>query len=886
MKTVAWLLCALALSNASRGQEGYTLQPGRVVVDSKEHWEHWQSAANTVRITDDGVRPVFIRKSTRLQTGRGEVVVPGVNAVRNAARFGGGIRAAGSNDAGAAALTDGSPDTYWEPDTSAPLEDWWVQIDLGRTVSATRIVLVFVEEDLGDPFLQFKVTTSQGEVNIGPMLYRTRFTTNRPVKRERVFEIDLTRQLPTKWPDATGGFTGDVIRYVGVAATDSDYDRARKVSRAEYERLPDERRGTVEYYRRDPSGRERLLLAREHWDALEGTGAQGSVVYYRRELPRLAEVEVWTVGDNIGTGVLERGGSVTSVENNGAEGTLVDGDFFGQVLYWPARGGYNAERLLPSEPADSERSLIIDLGGAFFLDNIRVLQIAARALTKPFPQYRIQLSDGSTHAGGSLAWTTVGRFRNAAASSASSSSTRHQQIYNNFRFPLTRARYFAFTYRMFPNVEEVRAADTFALSEIQFFGEGYMPETRVSSVFGGDSPFIELGRTPRNLASIEWDADLPPGTDLILQTRTGDAVESVTHYSKKNGEEYPGTEEEAAEAHASDKKFFGENSVGPVVAETIPGSDWSGWSQPYLRSGERITSPSPRKFAAVRATLLTEDPLKAATLRSVALNFVTPVARRIVGEVLPSRLERIGARQAFSYFVRSTFEADSRGFDEILIEAPEGVEMELKQVNVSAAGQPAATYTGASEGFAVVRESDSLWVRLPAPVRTTDGPVLVELEYETTLFGYNTFFTGSMGHSAYENSWQRVDDGDANGVADSETTVVLALQPGNVLEDIEADAGFTPNGDGVNDELSIAFSLMRVGSPVPVGMEIYDLGGRLVHRVGDAALETGRHTLTWTGADRAGATVPPGIYLLRLDVDVDSKSGRNTSIHRLAHVAY
>ena len=870
------------------GQEGYFLEPGRVVIDSNEQWERWQSVAKTMQMTDEGVRPAFIRKSTTLDIDGREVVIPGINAVLNAAEFGGGITSAGSNLGAAPALMDGRMDTYWEPDRSDLLENWWVEFDLGRSVSATRIVLKFVDEELGDPFLQFKVTTSQGESAVGPLLFRKRFITRRPVKNQRVFEIDLTKQLPTKWPNVRGDFTGDVIRYVGVGITASDYGKARRVTQAEYEALPPENQGDIEYFRQRPSGSLTLLEGKSDWDALAGSESQGPAIYYRGELPRLAEVEVWAVGDNIGTGVLERGGAVTSTENTGEEAVVVDGDFFGEPIYWSARGAYNPDLLLESEPSDLERQLVIDLGGAFFLDNIRVLQIAARAHTGPFPDYKIQLSDGSTNAGGALAWETVGEVSGIDHSGSSPTSER----YNDFKFPLTVARHFAFTYRVFPNSKWAGVgcdgcAQDFALSEIQFFGEGFMPESHIESVFEGESPFIELGNQPQNLATIEWEADTPRGTDLILQTRTGNTVKSITHYYKKNGEEYPGTEEEAADAYASDKKFFGESSVGPIVTETVPGPDWSGWSQPYFESGEKITSPSPRKFVAIRAILLTEDPLAAATLHSVALNFVTPVAGTIVGEVLPSRLDSIGSKQNLSYFVRSTFEASSQGFDEILIEAPDGVDMTLKQVNVTATGQEAVTYTPGSDGFEVVmNEADSLWVRLPEPIKTTSGSSLVEVEFEATIFGYNTFFIGSAGHSQFENSWQGVEDGDANGVNDSETTVVLALERGELLGDLEVNGSFTPNGDGINDELELSFSLMRIATKTPVQVEIYDLSGRLVSRVSDASIEAGRHSMAWTGADQSGAIVPPGIYLMRIDVDVDSKSKKNTSVHRLVHLAY
>ena len=871
IRTVLFLqVLTLGSSGVGRSQEGYSLDSGRVVVDSREHWERWHSVAGTIQIADGGVRPEFIRKSTVLDVDGREVVVPGINAVLDFAKFGGGIRDAGSNMSNAIDLMDGRMDTWWEPDMSDPLQDWWVQIDLGRTVSATRIVLKFVDEDLGDPFLQFKVTTSQGETTIGPLLYRTRFTTKRPVKNERVFEIDLTRQLPTKWPNVHGDFTGDVIRYVGVGITDSDFGKAREVSQSVYESLPTGLQGDIDYFRREISGKVWLLDGREDWEVLEGSGRQGPVVHYRRELPRLAEIEVWSIGDNIGTGVLERGGSAKSWENNGAEGSVVDGDFFGEVVYWPAQGGYNPDRLPISDPPDAERSLFIDLGGSFFLDNIRVLS-SATSPPGPFRAYRIQLSDGSTNAGGALAWKTVGSLRNIGWG----------EMYHDFKFPLSKVEHFAFTYRLFER------AGRHGLSEVQFFGEGFMPESSIESVFEGESPYIELGDLPQNLSTIEWDADTPPGTQLILQTRSGDTVQKITHYYKKNGDEYPGTEEEAAKAYNSDKDLFGENSVGPAITETIPGPDWSGWSQPYFEPGEKITSPSPRRYVSIRATFLTEDPMASVTLRSLALNFVTPVAGAIVGEVLPSRLEEIGRRQELSYFVRSTFEEGSQGFDEVLIEAPDGVEMSLRQVQVSLTGQEAVTYTPGSDGFEVVRnESDSLWVRFPEALKTTSGSVLVEISFETTIFGYNTYFFGSTGHSKFANSWQRVSDGDANGVNDSETTVVLALKPGELLGNLEIDGSFTPNGDGINEELAVEYSLMRVGRAAPVRVEVYDLGGRLVSRLSDDPQEAGRHKMTWTGRDGSGRLAPPGIYLVRIDLEIDAGSGKNTTVHRLVNLAY
>ena len=174
---------------------------------------------------------------------------------------------------------------------------------------------------------------------------------------------------------------------------------------------------------------------------------------------------------------------------------------------------------------------------------------------------------------------------------------------------------------------------------------------------------------------------------------------------------------------------------------------------------------------------------------------------------------------------------------------------------------------------------------MPEPIITTSGAALIEVQFEATIFRYNTFFIGSTGHSDFPDSWQRVDDGDANGKSDSETTVVLALEKGELLGDVVVGNGFTPNGDGIYENLEIGFSLMRIGSAAPVRADIYDLGGRLVKHLSNESMEAGFHTMVWNGEDQAGIKASPGVYLLRIDIDGDSKASSNTSGNRSVHVA-
>ena len=98
----------------------------------------------------------------------------------------------------------------------------------------------------------------------------------------------------------------------------------------------------------------------------------------------------------------------------------------------------------------------------------------------------------------------------------------------------------------------------------------------------------------------------------------------------------------------------------------------------------------------------------------------------------------------------------------------------------------------------------------------------------------------------------------------------------------------TPNGDGVNDALTIDFTVRRLSGTRPVKVRIYDLGGRLVRRLDtQKSLVAGKYVLDWVADDEQGQLVPPGIYILRIDVDADSdRDVRQTGVQRLLHVAY
>ena len=108
-----------------------------------------------------------------------------------------------SNVADVAKVFDGDMTTYWEPASPSDEVDlalqWWFIVDLGRLVFAKKLVVRFVEEGLGDPFLLFDVLISNGREpsrvqGSGARAFETVLRTLSKNKSQRVFEIDLTER--------------------------------------------------------------------------------------------------------------------------------------------------------------------------------------------------------------------------------------------------------------------------------------------------------------------------------------------------------------------------------------------------------------------------------------------------------------------------------------------------------------------------------------------------------------------------------------------------------------------------------------------------------------------------------------------------------------------
>jgi hypothetical protein len=870
----------LLAAAAGAQQSGYRLSADQVLVEGRDHWAHWSFPAGTVELGEDGaVRPRFIRRRInasldiadflrrhppRGAEGKKPEEISALDGVQ-----------AGSNRQGVAAVLDGDLETYWEPDPPQEGIDlasqWWFNVDLGRFVFIRKIVLRFVGEELGDPFLLFDVLVSDG-LKPGNVLasaspqYKTVLRTLKRNKTQRTFEIELgaaARLSGDTAPLDGGAGTVQVgagnelgslgARYVQVVVNGSDFDRGREVSREEYEGLPAGDRGAVEHTKRLADGRE-VVVRPEVYGQLE-EARRGAVHYFRRERPRLAELEVWTEGDELVNGTIERGGFISSTQVvNGA--TFLDGDIDSYASMNQEIGG----------TVSAEREIFLDLGAFYWIESHRMAYNPTNYHSWRFANYRLDFSDGSRAPDGSLKWKQV----------VDREQSLIKVVGEGNDFELLNARFFRLRYT--PRLTTF-PANLGVIAELQLYGQGYQPEVEL------ESDLIRLGGS-RNLLEISWEADTPPGTQVLLQTRTGNELGQVLHYFKKDGTEV------SEEQYKKLLSLF----KGEVVAEEVPGNDWSDWSSPYeAAAGSPITSPSPREYLKIRAVLRSSSPQTYASLRRIGLRFASPVAQSLVGEVSPLQVEELGVERPFSLFIQPQFAARDPGFDGLLLKAPADMRLHFGGLYQGAGDQLTAPAGDLAplrlEGVEVVPTGpDSLWLRF-APVRPAAGQAL-RLDFQTALYATGAVLEASLQHSAAgEARWQRVEPGNAlAAVGGNSTTLVGVAQRREVIADLEVrPALFTPNGDGVNDEARFAFSVVMVGDQSPVAIEIRDLGGRLVRRLAEAQSRgTGRRLVGWDGRDEKGQRVPPGLYgaRLRLESDTEGADLDRRQILRLVAVAY
>ncbi|MEW6749448.1 MAG: FlgD immunoglobulin-like domain containing protein [Candidatus Latescibacterota bacterium] len=880
-RSALWaLILALCVGpEGAMAQQGYRLRSGVVEVGTQAHWQAWQAPAGLAVVAADGtVMPAHVDSSVNAVADAAAYTYPLPGTLRgqydNSYMVGstltarGGIKRTGSNAAGAAAILDGDPATSWEPDAADAVGDWWVEVDLGRVVCATRVVVRFAQDDparRADPFLQFRVHTSGGQSPFGgadqsgTLDYTLVGGTSRPNKEQRLFEFEATPLGPR-----SAEWTGRLVQYLRISATDSDLDHAGEVTAEEHAALRSADRGAVEHLWR-VAGEERVVSAQRYAEL--PAQEQGGIRYYRRERPRLADVEVWTAGEDIGLGILARGGSLRDPNSTAFPERAFDGRL---STDWNA--------IVYSTVGDIAGwgHLTVDLGALFRLRAVRPITRVLFSGQAVLYGYELRGSDGSRAADGSLIWQPLSGDERLLNQSI--------RLFED-RFEPRNLRYLEF--RNLDVARRTRADEGHrypsVVSEIQIYALGYSPELVLTS------GFIDLQQA-QTLTTIEWDAATPPGTAVQIRSRTGDELREVTHWYNAQGQELPNQE-----AYDRLPSF----ARGETVTEVLAGPGWSAWSQAYLQPGEPVRSPSPRRYLMLEARLLTADPEAAAALSRIRVGLSPPVAQSVVAEIHPQSGVPLGQLTVLEVFVHPQYGSTDPRVDRVRLVAPSLAGMALERLG---RGTPAELAAGRAEEFVAQADggfasptgrrvtvagdgTDTLTVALPAPLAA--GEVL-RLWLATAVYQSGATFQAAVGNRTRPGVWQPADPGDAVGdelSAGEGMTVLTPLDAGNLKLLGPRRLVVTPNGDGANDVAVLEFAVLRVSGQRRVEVGIYNLAGRCLRRFTQTRVQaSGRYAVAWDGAGENGTLVAPGTYVARIAVPTDGPASGEAA--RLICVAY
>jgi hypothetical protein len=286
-------------------------------------------------------------------------------------------------------------------------------------------------------------------------------------------------------------------------------------------------------------------------------------------------------------------------------------------------------------------------------------------------------------------------------------------------------------------------------------------------------------------------------------------------------------------------------------------------------SGELFKSPSPRRYAQLDVRLISNDPEVAPSISALHLNVENPIALATAAEVFPAEVQP-GVKEEFSYFVLPTFGGRSQGFNRLTMNASVPIDfMGLKLGDEVVE----ADLTTTADGFVI---------DLPATVRS---PLLIELSFSSTIYQNQTRFDLFLGNrNLGDDVRQLVEKGDANSDIASESVSVQLPVNGLLLANLALSTSvLTPNGDGVGDELVIEFDALKLVTPRPIAVHVYDLAGRRMRMLSGGDGLAQRYRFTWDGRDEDRKMVPPGTYLVQVEIEGDFQT---ETARRIVPVAY
>ena len=415
---------------------------------------------------------------------------------------------------------------------------------------------------------------------------------------------------------------------------------------------------------------------------------------------------------------------------------------------------------------------------------------------------------------------------------------------------------------------EVSKTEHLRLFEIKVYGlDRYMPTGSYMS------DVIDLWGIA-GWGKLWWGGEKPPDAEVLIRTRSGTDEDPNVYWRYIAGrQDQTSLTPEGVPLTWEDHQELEDHLKGQITWDE---KNWSSWSAPYSweegREGAGIVSPGPRRYFQVRVDFVnTAD--QAGKLAYLSIEYSQPPsAHRVYGEIFPTEV-KAAARTTFTYAVRPRIGGDDTGFDSLEILTPVPVDA-VRSVKID----------GREVSFTVevLEDPPRFIVHFPGDrMDVSDDNGVLEVTFDCVVYQYGTAFEGRVFDSRLGQAHQRVMPGDAKErFHDDEIAVRIDLSAPLIAFVHTSPDPFSPNGDGINDEVTVFYAVSKVTQPISVEIVLYDLSGTRVRKgyAGEGGI--GPYTWRWDGRDDRGELLPPGVYVYRISIYPDiGLSARTGTVH-------
>ncbi len=299
------------------------------------------------------------------------------------------------------------------------------------------------------------------------------------------------------------------------------------------------------------------------------------------------------------------------------------------------------------------------------------------------------------------------------------------------------------------------------------------------------------------------------------------------------------------------------------------GANWEEWSAWQSVADTELNVSEPRSHIQFQVSMDSRDVLVSPKLDSLSIRYDAdqiPV-RDAQSWIAPLQVP-IGEDVDFTYRMQVEMEGiDSGGIERIAILTQWPADVDWNAI--SSTGQASV------DAVRSYVTDDSLVVYFSPPVGETTE---LTVPFTSRLLSAKHSFSSFLYAPESQNPLKTDERTGVDAVSGEPFTVTVTTEDFEIpiLQEVEAvPAVFTPNGDGINDRVSLRFTLGRMEGAT-LRLEVYTLSGQRVRTAHYEGVNAGRYgggsssaLVHWDGRDDVGQTVEPGMYIYKLAVALD-----------------